>query len=70
MVSHVITSRQASQVMSRRIYEEWMVEEMLMEWVLKTLSQRLDRKKRDVVRLRWKKAQLERQLEQIKQKRN
>lgn len=68
MVEHIITLRRASQVMSRRIYDEWMVEEMLMEWVLKTLSRRLDRKKQEVVRLRWKKAQMERRLERIKTK--
>ena len=39
---------------------------MILEWIQKMLSQRLNRKKQDVVRLRWQQAQLQQRLEQFK----
>lgn len=41
---------------------------MILEWIQKMLSQRLNRKKQDVGRLRWQKAMLEQRLAQAKQK--
>lgn len=41
---------------------------MIFEWIQKMLSQRLNRKKQDVVRLRWQQAQLQQQLENIKKR--
>lgn len=35
---------------------------MVLEWIQKLLLRRLDRKKQDVVRLRWQRAQLEQAL--------
>ena len=40
---------------------------MILEWIQKMLSQRLNQKKQDVVRLRWQQAQLERLLEGLKE---
>lgn len=39
---------------------------MILEWIQKMLSRRLNQKKQDVVRLRWQQAQLQQRLEQIK----
>ena len=39
---------------------------MILEWVQKKLSQRLYRKRQDVIRLRWQQAQLQKQLEDLK----
>jgi hypothetical protein len=42
---------------------------MVLKWIQKMLSQRLNRKKQDVVRLRWQRAQLQQRLEQEKRQR-
>ena len=42
---------------------------MILEGILKKLSQRLNQKKQDVVRLRWQQAQLQKQLDDLKRKR-
>ena len=39
---------------------------MILEWIQKKLSRRLNRKKQDVVRLRWQKDQLRQQLDRVK----
>ena len=39
---------------------------MILEWIHKMLSRQLDRKKKDVVRLRWQQAELQRQLDTLK----
>lgn len=39
---------------------------MLISWIENKLSQMLFRKKQEVIRLRWQKAQIERELEQMK----
>ena len=39
---------------------------MILEWIQKILSRRLDRKKQEVVRLRWQKEQLRQQLDRMK----
>lgn len=39
---------------------------MLISWIENKLSQMLFRKKQEVIRLRWKKAQVERELERMK----
>lgn len=43
------------------------VMEMILEWIQKILSQRLNRKKQDVIRLRWEQAQLQKRVEDLKQ---
>ncbi len=43
---------------------------MLLEWIQKMLSRRLDRKKQEVIRLRWQQDQLRQQLEAEKKKAN
>ena len=43
---------------------------MILEWIQKMLSQRLNRKKQDVIRLRWQQAQLQQRLDQAKQQKN
>lgn len=39
---------------------------MLLSWIENKLSQMLFRKKQEVIRLRWQKAQMERELERMK----
>lgn len=39
---------------------------MLISWIENKLSQKLFEKKQEVIRLRWQKAQIERDLEQMK----
>lgn len=39
---------------------------MLISWIENKLSQKLFEKKQEVIRLRWQKAQMERELEQMK----
>lgn len=39
---------------------------MILEWIHKMLSRQLDRKKQDVVRLRWQQAELQRIIDQLK----
>lgn len=39
---------------------------MMLEWIQKMLSRRLNRKKQEVVRLRWQQAQLQQRLDQEK----
>ena len=43
---------------------------MILEWIQKRLSQRLIRKKQDVVRLRWQQAQLQQRLDREKRQRD
>lgn len=38
----------------------------MIEWIKKILHRRLDRKKQNVIRLRWQKAQMEQDLKQMK----
>ena len=40
----------------------------MLKWIHERLQQRLDRKKQEVVRLRWQQAQLRQRLEQEKKK--
>ena len=42
---------------------------MILEWIQKTLSRRLNQKKQDVVRLRWQQAQLQQRLDQKRRQR-
>lgn len=39
---------------------------MLLSWIENKLSQKLFEKKQEVIRLRWQKAQVERELERMK----
>lgn len=39
---------------------------MILDWVYQKFSQRLEKKKQDVIRLRWQKAQMERILREHK----
>ena len=42
---------------------------MILEWIQKKLSQRLYRKKQEVIRLRWQQMQLQQRLDQEKRQR-
>lgn len=42
---------------------------MILEWIQKLLLKRLDRKKRDVIRLRWQQAKLQKQVDDLKRDR-
>ncbi|GEM_PF-4063995 len=39
---------------------------MLFNWIHQQLNQRLEKKKQEVIRLRWQKAQMEQDLKQMK----
>ena len=39
---------------------------MILKWIQKMLSRRLNQKKQDVIRLRWKQAQLQQRLAKMK----
>lgn len=41
---------------------------MILDWIYQKIAKRLEKKKQDVIRLRWQKAQLQRQLEDLKRK--
>lgn len=43
---------------------------MILEWIQKRLSQKLIKKKQEVIRLRWQQAQLQRMLDQEKRQRD
>ena len=40
---------------------------MILDWIYQKITKRLEKKKQDVIRLRWQKAQMEKMIEEMKE---